>query len=103
MAGSRHAGEPGVLQPRRVGAIREDANDLGGVSGVAGRFDQRRHVGAAAGNEDGDALLDRHRASLPSNVTGSPVRSVIRPMMAAFSPCATRWVTSASASVGAMT
>src|SRR6185312_4570327 len=87
----------------RIRIVREDPDDLGGIVRRLGGLDQRAHVGAAPGDQDRDALSwSRHRASLPSKVTGSPVRSVSLPMTAAFSPWASRCSTSRSASSGAM-
>src|SRR6218665_477797 len=73
--------------------IGEDADDLCRVAGRLGGGDERRHVGTAPRDQDGDALLalvqgpDGHSASLPSKVTGSAPASVMRPMMAGFLPC----------------
>ncbi len=63
------AGRARHLQARGVGLVRQHQRDLGGIILVLRRLDQRRHVGAAAGNENGDALAaaSRHpRSSLPS-------------------------------------
>ena len=40
-----------------VGAVRENERDFGRELRRLRRLDQRRHVGAAAGNEDGDTFL----------------------------------------------
>ena len=50
------AGGGRALQSFGGGLVRDDQRDLGGIILVLRRLDQRHHVGAAAGNEDGDAL-----------------------------------------------
>ena len=55
--------EPCALRPgqaRRVGPVRDDEHDLGGIVRRARRLDQRHHVGAAARDQDADALLGAH-------------------------------------------
>src|SRR5215217_250053 len=89
----------GRQQARRGGLVGEHADDLGGIVGVSGSLEQRRHVGSATRNEDAD-LLPAHRASFPRKVTGSSVRAVSWPTMAAVSPEAVRLWTSFSASSG---
>ena len=59
-----------IARPGASGLLREDADDLGGIVGRLGGLDQRRHVGAAAGDQDRDALRVTG-ASVPSKVTGS--------------------------------
>src|SRR5690606_3885578 len=80
-----------------IGDVREHTDDLGGVGGRFGGFNQRRHVGAAPRNQDRDSLALAHSASLPWKVTGSAPASVMRPMMEGRSPWSYRWATSASA------
>ena len=49
--------------------VGNDEGNLGGECGIGRRLDQGRHVGAAAGDEDGDPLAGHHarpRASAPS-------------------------------------
>src|SRR5690606_3717580 len=82
------------------GLVGQHADDFGRVIGSLGGLDQRGHVGAAAGNQDGD-LAAAHSASLPVKVTGSSLRSVSLPTTAAVSPEAVRLSTSLSASSGA--
>jgi hypothetical protein len=46
----------GAPQALRGGLIGNHQHDLCRISGVLGGLDQRHHVGAAAGNQDGDAF-----------------------------------------------
>src|SRR5215468_10452254 len=46
-----------VGEPRRIRPVRDYQRDLGGVGALLRRLDQRGHVGAATGDQDGDALL----------------------------------------------
>ena len=87
-------------QPGRIGTVGEHSDDLGGVIDSFGGLDQGTHIGAAARDQNGDALPRRHSESLPSKVTGASVRAVRWPMMAAVSPSALRCATSFSASSG---
>jgi hypothetical protein len=61
---SRDARFAGALEPQSVGQVRYDEHDFRRIVFFPGPFDQRRHVGAAPGNENGDALLvhPAHRA-----------------------------------------
>ena len=51
-----NAGLPRNPQSRGVRPVRQHQRDLGRIRRIVRRLDQRRHVGAAAGNENGDAL-----------------------------------------------
>src|SRR5262249_19651647 len=46
-----------VGEPRRIRPVRDYQRDLGGVGALLRRLAQRGHVGAAPGDQDGDALL----------------------------------------------
>src|SRR5215204_6296140 len=89
--------DPGGRRPReafRVRPVRDHQRDLGRVVGRLGGLDQRRHVGTAAGNEDGDAALSGRRQcqilNLPVVRTGSPSGpAMTSPMRTGFSPPAT--------------
>ncbi len=51
--------DPRSLRPREPGGVRtigDDERDLGRIGGIRRRGNERRHVRAAAGNQDGDAL-----------------------------------------------
>ena len=50
------AGRARGCKPAGVRPVRHDQHDLGRIVLVFRRLDQRRHVGAAAGNENGDAF-----------------------------------------------
>jgi hypothetical protein len=54
----------GEVQSRRSEPVGDDARDFGGIIRVACRLYEGTHVGAAARNQDGGALL-RHQASWP--------------------------------------
>jgi hypothetical protein len=56
---SRRFGDEQTTGRRDVG---DDQYDFGGVVFVARRFNQRRHVGAAAGNQNGDAFAAHRQA-----------------------------------------
>ena len=43
-------------QPRGVRPVRDHEHDFGRIGAVLRRLDQRRHVGAAPGNQNGDAF-----------------------------------------------
>ena len=60
----RNPGGVRVRKALRIGTVGDDERDLGRIVGRLRGFDQRDHVGAAAGNEDGDALSrhPRHQA-----------------------------------------
>src|SRR5579885_3241203 len=71
--GDRDSGALGARQAGRVRLVGEDEDDLGGKVRRARRRDQRGHVGAAAGNQDGGALARGQRASLPEKRTRGPL------------------------------
>src|SRR5260370_35268258 len=48
----------GTCEPRGIRPVRNHQRDLGGGGAPLRRPAQRRHVGAATGDQDGDALLD---------------------------------------------
>src|SRR5690606_33663207 len=98
--GRRDAMGGGGRQARRGRPGGEHAHDFGGLIRRLRGIDQRAHVAAPTGKQDGDLPADPS-PSLPRKVTGSPDRSVSRPTMAAVSPEAARLSTSLSASAGA--
>ena len=63
-------GEPGRArrrQPFGVGLIGHDERDLGRVGGALRGRQQRRHVGAAPGDEDGHPFADHAAHRRPSS------------------------------------
>ena len=57
-------------EPAGIGLVGDHGDDLGRKIRFRGGFDQRQHVGAAAGNEHHDPFAGRfhrivHRASVP--------------------------------------
>ena len=87
----RHLEEPRLVETGSVLAVRHDQRDFGRVGGIGGSLDQRRHVGAAPRDEDGDTGA-RHQpvasASAPSKTTGAPVRASSLPSAMTLSPSA---------------
>ena len=96
---------PARRQARRRPAGSTHQRDLGRIRFVLRRLDQRRHVGAAAGNENGDAFaahgvtrdrVCRHRRRAARRGARSPGRC-----MTAFSPAAVKASATLAASFGA--
>jgi hypothetical protein len=58
----RNAGRARMREPGCIGTVGDDERDLGRIVRRPRGLDQRSHVGAAPGNEDGDAL-PRHRVT----------------------------------------
>jgi hypothetical protein len=51
-----HTGLAGKLEARCIGPVGDDERNLGRIVSRLRGLDQRSHVGAAAGDQDGDAL-----------------------------------------------
>src|SRR6185503_118618 len=64
------AGGPRALEAGRLGPIGDDERDVRRVAGRARRLDERHHVGAAPGDEDGDTFF--HAAPAPQTPSGFP-------------------------------
>ena len=52
-----HAGRLGALEPERIGLVRDHQRNLRRKIRGSGALDQRGHVGAAAGDQDGNAAF----------------------------------------------
>ena len=73
----RHPGGAGVQQAAGIGTVRQNERDLRREGLRPGGLDQRGHVGAAAGNEDGNAFLATAPDCPPWPILGCPRASVL--------------------------
>src|SRR5258708_25133523 len=82
-------------KPRGVGLIGQDEHDFRRIVRRPGRLDQRRHVRAAAGDQDGDALLGHAPGQARSRRPRKPTRAAsfavtTSPRWTTVSPCAAK-------------
>ena len=78
-------------KPGGVGLVGNDQRDLGRIAGVLRGLDQRRHVGAAAGDQDGDALAGHAAHQTEVELAGVASRAACLSRAATTSPsCTTR-------------
>ncbi len=86
-ASRRDAGLPGLGEPTGAGAVGKHEGDLGGkIRGPGGR-DERAHVGASPGDQDGNAAAGHQIARRPVVRTRSPPASATTvPMTRGASP-----------------
>src|SRR5215471_9762176 len=76
----------GACEPRRIRPVRDHQRDLGGIGALLRRLDQRGHVGAATGDQDGDALLDHALTAFLPTARSTPVSASLRPVSAIARP-----------------
>src|SRR5580700_4128306 len=102
------ARKPCPGETRCIGRIGQDEHDLRRIVRRLGRFDQRRHVRAAAGDQYGNALLGHAPGQARSRCPRKPTRApsfaaTTSPSATTVSPCAEKRSMAALAAVGSST
>src|SRR3984893_2982311 len=95
-------------EPRGTGLVGQDEHDLRRIIRRLGCLDQRRHVGAAAGDQYGNALPGHAPGQARSRCPRKPIRApsfaaTTSPSVTTVSPCAEKCSLAALAAVGSST